>query len=60
MKVVNYAVTCKETDKLGSRSEAATALNALINIIDDVQVLHYIDISKEGATFTGVVIYDDD
>ncbi len=60
MKVVNYTIVCKETDKLGSYGEAAAALVALIDVIDDSQVLHYIDVTREGTTFTGVMIYDDD
>ena len=54
-----YDVTYGVTSRTASAAAAAEALVVLIDAITDTKTLRYIDILREGATFTGVVIYDE-
>ena len=53
-----YALTTFATGKLADPKAALDALKTELDGKDTGKNIRYIDVIREGATFTGVVIYD--
>jgi len=56
--MANYVLTTHATDRKNNPKEAIEALETKLETVDDAKNIRMLVVVREGATWTGLTIYD--